>query len=239
METCNLIRLLIVQRSKFLRDALADGLSNFAWLDVVHKTAVSDPCALHEQIQRYQVDVVLLHVDSDTLATTQCVRALKRLYHEARVIVTGLANNNSDIVSVIEAGASGIATDQVSLPDLGENIKAVAQGNTLCSPRVASILFATIADRKRQNVRGRNSNRARITKREREIVALVEQGLTNKAIASQLCIQVQTVKNHVHNILEKLELSRRTQVARYARSVGWVNPSTSTRPSTFQSTTNN
>ena len=230
MEDRGSIRILVVLRDRILRRALADRLSNELTFDIVHTTGIVDACVLLDLIEQHDVDIVLLHAGTDSRPDRQCARVLCRMNHEARMIISGLPANDSEIIAAIEAGAAGIATDQTNVDELVENIKAIVKGDTLCSPHVASLLFSKIAER--SDLEGGTRRRSRITRREREVAVLIEQGMTNKAIANELCIEVQTVKNHVHNILEKLDLKRRTEVARFAREVGWFEKGTGTRSST-------
>lgn len=224
------IRLLVVLRDNILRRALVDTLSSEETFNIVHSTSIIDACVLLDLIQQHKVNIVLLHADSDSRTVCKCTRILCRMNHDARTIISGLPSKDSAIISAIESGASGIATDNTNLDELVANIAAIAQGDTLCTPHVAGLLFSKITENSAH--RGTSSQRSRITRREREVVVLIEQGLTNKAIATELSIEVQTVKNHVHNILEKLDLKRRTQVARYAREEGWFNAGTSTSTGT-------
>ena len=106
--------------------------------------------------------------------------------------------------------------DEASLEDLVENIRAVASGEAICSRKVAGLLFSRVA----QAARERNQpwvERPRVTPREREIIALIDARLSNKEIAVRLRIEVQTVKNHVHNILEKLQIEGRQELRRYVK----------------------
>jgi two-component system, NarL family, nitrate/nitrite response regulator NarL len=142
------------------------------------------------------------------------------------VLVTGVHESDGEILGIIEAGADGYETEGASIEHLVANIRALALGQTLCSPHVASLLFARVSAFR---VPGSRNEPDPLTRRELEIVALIEQGLCNKDIARQLSLEVQTVKNHVHNILEKLHVHRRIEAARCARAEGLLT-GTSVRP---------
>jgi DNA-binding NarL/FixJ family response regulator len=104
-----------------------------------------------------------------------------------------------------------------SLDDLVAIVQSVARGETLCSPRVAAILFkqvAVLASERQSRILS-----VHLTTREREIVDLIDRGLSNKQISHQLSVEVRTVKTHVHNILEKLQVHRRGEAAAWVREV--------------------
>jgi DNA-binding NarL/FixJ family response regulator len=133
----------------------------------------------------------------------------------------GVPDAEADVLACIEVGgASGYLLQDTSLEALINNVRAIAIGEALCSPRIASLAFSRIAALARQRT-GQNSGKlACLTGRESQIIALIESGLTNKEIALRLNIEVPTVKNHVHNILDKLQLAGRREVAKYARERG-------------------
>lgn len=127
-----------------------------------------------------------------------------------KVIVVGVPNREEDILACIEGeGAAGYLSVDSTLSDLMNNINAVMNGETLCSPRVASLAFDRVSTLTRRIEHGRAGERTRLTRREAEIVSLIDAGLSNKEIAVRLNIEVSTVKNHVHNILDKLQLHNR------------------------------
>ena len=136
-----------------------------------------------------------------------------------KTIVVGVPNTEEDILACIEGeGAAGYLLIDSSLDDLIGNIKAVMNGETLCSPRVASLAFDRVSALTRQIESRQVGDRARLTKRETEIVRLIDEGLTNKEIAAHLHIEVSTVKNHVHNILDKLHLHNRYSAVRHVKA---------------------
>lgn len=229
MTDQGIIRILIAHCDSVSRGALAAVLSEDPQIEVVRTTGVVDACALLSAIQQSSIDIVLLHSEADGKATRHCARVLSGMSHDARLFISGIKDVDRDIVSAIESGAAGVATRQTTLEDFVANLKAIAEGETLCPPHVARLLFSKVAE---QSLGPSSSKRrSKITRREKQVAELIEQGLTNKQIAVRLSIEVQTVKNHVHNILEKLNFRRRAEVARYAREVGWFSTGTSTRRS--------
>lgn len=134
---------------------------------------------------------------------------------DVRVIALAVRKVEQDVLEWAEAGVAGIVGQEDSIEDLLATIEAVVNGETLCSPRVAATLLRRVATQKRE----RTSAPARdaLTTREQEIVRLIDNGLSNKEIAELLRISLPTVKNHVHHIIEKLNVTRRAEAAAVLR----------------------
>jgi two-component system, NarL family, nitrate/nitrite response regulator NarL len=125
------------------------------------------------------------------------------------VIALAVRAHDRDIVDWAEHGAHGIVTREGSIEDLLHAIRATARGEGGCSPRVASALLRHVAGVAAQNRVA--STHAALTLREAEIADLLVQGLSNKEIAARLLLGVSTVKNHVHNVLSKLNARTRSE----------------------------
>ena len=165
-------------------------------------------------------DVVLVDMAVPESAVT--VRAIVELNPAPKVVALGVPENEPDVLACAEAGISGYVPRDASLRDLVRGIESVARGEALCSPRIAASLFRRVAILAGDRPAGQRP--AELTAREHQIIDLIDQGLANKEIASELCIEVATVKNHVHNILEKLEVARRGEAAAIARRWSIVSP---------------
>jgi two-component system, NarL family, nitrate/nitrite response regulator NarL len=134
------------------------------------------------------------------------------------MVALGVAGNESEIVTCAEFGVVAYVTREGTFDELLSVVRAAARGELLCSPRIAGTLarrVATLAAERQPTL-----ELARLTRREREIVALIQQDLSNKEIAARLGIEVATVKNHVHNLMEKLNTHSRVAVSRLTHSKG-------------------
>lgn len=134
-------------------------------------------------------------------------------------VALGVREHDADVINWAEAGVAGIVTRSASLDDLADAIFAAARGESPCSPIVPAVLLRRVASTARE--RPGTAPMPALTAREREIVDLLALGLTNKEIAARLYLGVSTVKNHVHNVLRKLEASSRAEaVALMKRGAG-------------------
>ena len=151
------------------------------------------------------------------------VRRVAAAVPAARVVALAVGESENQVVACAEAGADGYVTRDQSVEDVLAVIGAVTRGELICSPRIAGALLQRLgrlaAERGSAPV---DEPPVRLTAREREIVVLIDRGMSNKQIARTLTIEVATVKNHVHNILEKLHVTRRDEaVARRAPTRTW------------------
>ena len=124
-----------------------------------------------------------------------------------KILPLAVNATDDDVIAWAEVGAVGYVSREASIEDLATTIEGVAKGETICSPRITTLLFQRVATLAHE---GRpDQPRPRLTPREREVARLIQRGHSNKEIASELHIEVATVKNHVHSILKKLEIRRR------------------------------
>jgi two-component system nitrate/nitrite response regulator NarL len=201
------IRVLIVARVRLYRDGLAETLARDPRLHVVG-TAAEATDGL-KQVFELRPDVVL--ADLEMASGDRLVRACVRAVPNAKVLALCVSDSEHELLNAAEAGVSGYVTHDTSLDELVSAVDSVARGEMLCSPRVAATLLrqvGALANRARPR-----REEARLTPRELQILELIDLGRSNKEIARELYIEVPTVKNHVHNILEKLCVGRRAEAA--------------------------
>jgi two-component system nitrate/nitrite response regulator NarL len=159
------------------------------------------------------------------------VHDIQRMAPSVRVIAIGVPEVEQDILRCAEAGVAGYVCREASLDDLICVVQNAMRASLHCSPEIAWSLMRRVAALSAD--RQRPAEQMRLTVRESEIVALIEHGLSNKEIAGHLGIEVATVKNHVHNLLEKLNVHRRTQIARVA-GISSVRPNVKIAGQPFQ-----
>lgn len=144
------------------------------------------------------------------------VVAMRDVVPDLKVIALGIDELEPEVIRWAEVGIDGLVSRQASLEDLMATVDCVARGETLCSPRMTAALLRHVGMLARE--RHSPHTTASLTAREHEIAGLIDEGLSNKEIAQRLCIELATVKNHVHNLLEKLGVRRRGEAAAAWRS---------------------
>ena len=210
------IRIAVIAGVRFYRDGLADVLEAEDGLAVI-STMSRAPDDLR-QLVGTEPDVLLLDVTpADSLDE---VRRLLVALSQTRVVALAVMDQEHLVMACAEAGVAGYVTSEQSIEDVVAVVKAVVRGEMICSPRIAAALLRHVGllASERDVPTPDEEPAARLTPREREIVGLIDRGLSNKQIARDLTIEVATVKNHVHNILEKLHVRRREDAAQWVRS---------------------
>jgi two-component system, NarL family, nitrate/nitrite response regulator NarL len=205
------IRALVASDIRLYREGLADGLRASGRVEVVG-TADDDRASV-ACAQALDPDVVL--IDLAMAGWEEAVRAIVVAAEEARVVVLGVREVEDEVVACAEAGVSGYVTREASLDELVEIVESVARGESLCSPRISAVLLRRVTELSARERRPAPVDR--LTPRETQIVRLIDEGLSNKQIAGRLSIEPATVKNHVHSILEKLQVERRGEAAAQVR----------------------
>ncbi|OVE80421.1 hypothetical protein BVY01_00385 [bacterium I07] len=176
-----------------------------------------------EQIKILNPNVALIDIgmpDKDGLEVTRLVHAD---VPEVKVIILGMVDLTDEIMMCIEAGAQGYVLKESSFDHLVNTIRSVHRDEAFCSPRLAASLFSRIAELTNEAGTKIPPDSVKLTPRELDVINLVAEGLSNKEIASRLFIETQTVKNHIHNILDKLQLHNRFETVQYARDRNLLN----------------
>jgi two-component system, NarL family, nitrate/nitrite response regulator NarL len=162
-------------------------------------------------------DVILLDLSSRKDLGT--VHRLRQEGIDAKIVALGMPEHEDEIIAAAEAGIEGYALRDAPLEDLVAAIGAAVRGDLSCSPSVAGMLLRRVRTQIDRPVQVADRRASGLTAREADIVALIGEGLSNKQIAAALHLATSTVKNHVHNMMRKLGVSRRTDVALLARDL--------------------
>ena len=211
-----MISVAVIEDNRLVREGIASLLNHTKDFKVVAAASNGDPALLRTA----NPDVVLLDVglrDNDSLIFAG---TMKTEFPNAKVIMMDLLPMHEDIVDFVNAGVSGFILKDATFEDLVHTIHAVLQGEYVLPPAMTSSLFSQIA--KDAVMRGREGalDAVRMTPREREVIRLIGDGMSNKEIAVDLNIATHTVKSHVRNVMEKLALHTRLQIAAFSHRAG-------------------
>jgi two-component system, NarL family, nitrate/nitrite response regulator NarL len=166
-----------------------------------------------DRLRRLRPQVLLLDLGlEESLRVAPTVRAV---LPDTRLIVLAVPSTGQDVIACAEAGVTGYVTRDAAIGELVATIERAARGETFCPPAITASLFERIAVLASARQPQPAGSAQLLTSREVEIVRLIDQGLSNKEIARALSIAVPTVKNHVHNVLQKLNVERRRDAACY------------------------
>lgn len=210
------IRIVILHRNRLFRESLALNLAQQEAISVVYTAPGIDQT--DGELTSFRPDLFLLDFGVPGRDGLDDARQIQAISSECKILMIDVPDIEADVLACIEVGgAAGYLLQDASVENLVSNIRAVAAGKALCTPRIASLAFSRISALARQSEELSLSDLTHLTRRELEIIVLIEDGMSNKEIATRLHIEVPTVKNHVHNILEKLQLDGRREAARYAK----------------------
>jgi DNA-binding NarL/FixJ family response regulator len=200
----------IIADVRLYRDGLVATLAGYPLLHVIG--AASDPSEALAIIRSDEPDVAV--VDMAMPGAFELLRHVRSDIPATRLVAFAIAEDLSTIIECAEAGAAGYVTVDGSIDDLAQAIGRAAAGELLCPPRVAAQLFRHVAELSAR--RATAAAPGELTLREKEVLALLRPGLSNKEIANALNISQATVKNHVHHVLDKLKVGTRHQAAAQA-----------------------
>ena len=227
------IQILLIEDNRLLREGIATMLGEQGDFEVVARSEDGDAVYELKRINKYP-DIVLLDLGLQKQNSLFLMELLKKEFAESKVIAMDFLPDETDIVEFVKAGGAGFILKQASMDDFLGTIRKVAQGEKVLPPVLTSSLFSQIIDYATVSIKNQVQESISLTKREKEIIDLISEGLSNKEIAQRLHIATYTVKSHVHNILEKLALSTRLQVAAFAHTQRNLGTDTGKDPSPIE-----
>ena len=210
------IRMFLIEDNRLLREGITAMINGETDMKVVAASRGSDGTVARARAVRAQVILVDLGLRNQSGA--RLVALLRKEIPELKVIGMGLIPTQSDIVEFVQAGASGFILKNATVRDFLATIRSVAHGGKVLPPPLTGSLFTHVIEYALRKGKEQLNRAVRMTKREREITVLIADGLSNKEIALRLNIATYTVKSHVHNIMEKLALHTRLEVATYTHN---------------------
>lgn len=211
------IRLILIEDNRLLREGITAMLKKEP--DIMVVASLSDSDFVLDDLVQYNAHIVLIDIGLANQDSMELIQSLIERYNSLKIIVMDLFPIEEDVLRYVEKGVSGFILKDASVSEFTDTIREVAKGEKILPAKLANTLFSQIMEYG-VKVLSRNNlvQSVRMTTREKEIIALIAEGLANKEIALKLNLSIFTVKSHVHNILEKLALNSRVQIAIHANS---------------------
>ena len=211
------IRTMIVDDHALFRRGLEMVLDEEGDIELVGQA--SDGTEAVEKAAESLPDVVLMDIRMPRSSGIEACRAMKEAAPSAKIVILTISDEEEDLFEAIRAGASGYLLKDIPLDEVAEAVRAVYDGQSLINPSMAGKLiteFATLARRDAEEEPIKHVAAPKLTEREMEVLRLVARGMNNRDIAKELFISENTVKNHVRNILEKLQIHSRMEAVMIA-----------------------
>ncbi len=173
-----------------------------------------------DKVKAFRPGIVLMDIHMPVCDGIQATRMIKEAHPDVKVVILTVSDEDDDLFEAIKAGAEGYLLKNLRPEELVQMLRSVMANEAPVSPAIASKLLGEFRRQPRHDEAP--SGGPELTAREREVLQLVAEGMSNAEIGVKLCVVEGTVKNHLHNILEKLHLQNRVQAAAYAMRAGMV-----------------
>ena len=209
-----MITVAIIEDNRLVREGMTDMLNELPDVRVVLAATSLETAMLKDTNPR----VVLLDVGLQDKNSLRLAETVQKELEDARVIVMDLLPAHEEIAEFVNVGVAGFILKDATFDDFVATIRSVADGARVLPPPMTGTLFSQIAHVAIKRGKEAALDSVRMTHREREVIALIAEGKSNKEIATSLAIAADTVKSHVRNVMEKLALHTRLQIAAYAHS---------------------
>jgi DNA-binding NarL/FixJ family response regulator len=208
------IRLLLIEDNRLLRDGILAILKPHK--DIIIIAASGDGKNTLVKIRLLKPNVVLLDLGLRSQNSLHVVEIVKKDFPKAKIIVMDLAPVQADILQYVKAGSNGFILKDSSLKDFLITIRTVNEGTNVLPPVRIDSLFSQIIDYAVKEGKTKLNETVRMTTREREVIELLSEGMSNKEIGQRIHVSTFKIKSHVNNIMEKLALHMRLEIANYS-----------------------
>ena len=209
------IRILLVNDIQLISNVIAASLEDEPDITIVDCVSSAEDALI--SIQEQEIDVALVSTRLPNQGALEFTKNIAKFSPSTKVLALGLSEDKNQVLRFIEAGASGFVLKDNSVSELMENIRAAKDKKAFVSPEIASAIMNRLTELTQLLLDCGNSfpDEADLTPRELEILELIGRRMTNQQIAGELVIEVGTVKNHVHSILNKLDVGSRSDASAY------------------------
>lgn len=216
------IRILLADDHALIRSGIATLLQGSADFSIIGEAKDGEEAV--QKAKELNPDVVVIDLSMPKLSGVEATKIIKKKYPNIRVLVLTMHENEEYVYQILKSGAGGYVLKSAGKEELSSAIRAVARGEKFFSPRVSQIMAEGYLRRAEEDEMKRRQDDVPLTRREKEILALVANGLTNQQIADQLYISPRTVDTHRTNIMQKLDIHDVVNLVRYAIEHGITTP---------------
>lgn len=212
-------KVLLVDDHALFRKGIASLLSELEELEIIGEASNGRDGVL--QAKKLKPDIIIMDVEMQEMSGVEAVKHIKEALPDCKVVMLTISDDDDDLFKSIKNGAQGYLLKDMDPDDLIKEIKGLLKGEAALSKNIASRILREFNNlsKKQKDIDHQKFN---LTDREVEVLFQVAQGITNKEIAANLAITENTVKNHLCNIMEKLHLENRVQLATFAWREGLV-----------------
>jgi DNA-binding NarL/FixJ family response regulator len=211
-------KILLVEDHVVVRQGIKALLSDEPDLEIVGEA--DDGRAALQAVLKLQPNLVLMDISMPGLNGIEATRQIRQRHPEVKVVVLSMHANEEYVFQVLRAGASGYVLKQSDSSEVLTAIRAALSGGSFLSPPISRAVIDDYV--RRAEARGQEGDLDLLTSREREVLQLLAEGLSNREIAEQLNISVKTVETHRSNMMNKLDVDSKTELVKYALRKGWA-----------------
>jgi DNA-binding NarL/FixJ family response regulator len=209
-------KVLIICRNRLLRESISRILSKKPDLQLIATKALGTTC--REEILACGAQVLVLDSLEFLLGNSQSLPKTQPLSRSIWCVLVAMEDDQNRFLAAVQHGVRGYVLQDASAGDVVSAIRAVAEGQVMCPPSYARVLFDFVATQTDELPDSQKRARWGLTRREQQVIPLISRGLTNKEIAKYMNLSEQTVKNHVHRILRKLDVPDRLDISEALRN---------------------
>lgn len=210
-----MIPVAIIEDNRLVREGMVVMLDELPDLSVVLAATSLETARL----KAANPHIILLDVGLQDGNSLRLAEAIRKELPAAGLIIMDVLPVHEELAEFVNAGVAGFILEDATFDDFVETIRSVARGVHVLPPRMTGTLFSQIAQAAVQRGTPAAIDAGRMTQREREVIALIAEGMSNKEIAGRLGVAADTVKSHVRNVMKKLALHSRLQIAAYANNL--------------------
>jgi DNA-binding NarL/FixJ family response regulator len=214
-DSDKIIHLLLINETRLMGNVIAAALEDEPDITVVG--CATEPAQALRIVRQQRVDVALISTRLPDGGALKLTSAITEQAPSTKILALGMTEDKQRVLRYVEAGATGYILRDDTLEDLVQTVRAAREGKVFVSPEIAAAMVERLSDLAQlfSEIENSSYGTAGLTPRELEVLELIARRMTNQQIAEHLVIEVGTVKNHVHKILEKLNVKSRAEAATY------------------------